>query len=351
MGMKVASVMMGLFFAVVLGLAGCGGGGGGDAGTSPASGGVSKYAGKYSGTFSGGDSGTWNMTVSSTGAITGSTYSSIYKTTGAIAGSMSSNGVFNLASGISTEGASFTGTVDASGKAEGTWKNTTYNLTGTCTGQQTEGLIPPSTGPTVTAFVIPSTSTSLTVSVTSFIGTDSTGITGYYVSLDPTTPSSSASGWTSSKPTILTFTSGGSKTVYAWVKNAAEQVSSSASDSVTITISSTGITPFVGTWTGELSSSSSRAMYNTNSYVTLTIAADGKYSAHDQLYQGNKMIPGTYDASGTIVVNGNTISNGTSNDIRFSLTMNSDGKTLSGTWSSLYGYSSSDSGSGFPLTK
>lgn len=99
--------------------------------------------------------------------------------------------------------------------------------------------LPVATGPAVTAFTLPSTSTSLTVAITSFTGTDSTGVTGYYVSENSTTPTSGVSGWSLSTPANYTFTSAGSKTLYAWVKNAAGQVSSSQSASVTISITTT----------------------------------------------------------------------------------------------------------------
>jgi len=268
---KVTSVMIGLFVAAVFGLVGCGGGGGGDAsspsGTTSAD--VSKYVGKYSGTYSGSDSGTWNMTASSTGVISGSGYSNLDKTTDPFSGSINSNGAFSLAVGTALGGASFTGTVDANGKIQGTWINTRTNTVGTFTGQQTEGLIPPSTGPTVTAFVIPSTSTSLTVSITSFTGTDSTGITGYFVSASATTPLSSASGWLSLTPTSFTFASTGSKTLYAWVKNAAGQVSPSKSAFVIITQSITPASPLVGTWTGVATYDS--YYYKSSYYCILTI--------------------------------------------------------------------------------
>ena len=82
-----------------------------------------------------------------------------------------------------------------------------------------------------------STSVTLTLSAT-----DSVGVTAYYVSTSSSTPTASASGWSSvtsatsySGSVSYTLASGdGSKTVYVWYKDAAGNVSSSASDSITL---------------------------------------------------------------------------------------------------------------------
>ena len=98
------------------------------------------------------------------------------------------------------------------------------------------------TAPTVTAFTIPSSSTSLTVSINSFTATDDMGVTGYMVTNSSTAPASSASGWSTSVPTSYTFsssTTSGAKTLYAWAKDAAGNVSASKSASVTLSISGT----------------------------------------------------------------------------------------------------------------
>ena len=93
--------------------------------------------------------------------------------------------------------------------------------------------------PIVTAFTIPSSSISLTVSINSFTATDDVGVTGYMVTNSSTAPAASASGWSTSAPTSYTFsssTTSGAKTLYAWVKDAAGNVSASKSASVTISI-------------------------------------------------------------------------------------------------------------------
>ncbi len=92
------------------------------------------------------------------------------------------------------------------------------------------------TAPTVTAFTIPSTSTSLTVSITTFTATDNVAVTGYIVTESATAPSASATGWSANAPTSYTASSAGAKTLYAWAKDAAGNVSTSRSASVTITV-------------------------------------------------------------------------------------------------------------------
>ncbi len=96
------------------------------------------------------------------------------------------------------------------------------------------------TPPTVTAFTIPSSSSSLTVPITSFTASDNVGVTGYMVTESSSPPSASATGWSISAPTSYTFSTAGTKTLYAWAKDAAGNVSTSRSATVTITLTSGG---------------------------------------------------------------------------------------------------------------
>ena len=78
--------------------------------------------------------------------------------------------------------------------------------------------------------------------------TDNTGITGYYLSGSSNTPSASVSGWnsvssTTSYSATVSYTlsgSSGTQTVYVWYKDASGNVSSAASDSITLNSSSGG---------------------------------------------------------------------------------------------------------------
>ncbi len=94
------------------------------------------------------------------------------------------------------------------------------------------------TPPTVSSFTIPSTSSSLTVPITAFTATDNVGVTGYRITESATAPSASAAGWSATAPTSYTFATAGAKTLYAWAKDAANNVSTSRSASVTITTDS-----------------------------------------------------------------------------------------------------------------
>jgi type II secretory pathway pseudopilin PulG len=96
--------------------------------------------------------------------------------------------------------------------------------------------IPPAdiTAPEITEFVVPVFSYSKTVPITTFTATDNIYVTGYKITESNTPPSPDTIGWTATATTTYTFGSGGSKTLYAWVKDAGGNVSSSASDSVMI---------------------------------------------------------------------------------------------------------------------
>ncbi len=96
--------------------------------------------------------------------------------------------------------------------------------------------LPDATPPSVTGFTIPSTSTSLTVSITTLTATDNVGVTGYIVTESATAPSASATGWSATAPTSFTASAAGARTLYAWAKDAAGNVSTSKSGSVTITL-------------------------------------------------------------------------------------------------------------------
>lgn len=92
------------------------------------------------------------------------------------------------------------------------------------------------TAPVVTDFVIPTTSTSLTVDITTFIATDAVGVTGYLITEASGTPAIDHADWSESTWSEFVFSTEGAKTLYAWAKDFAGNISDSATDSVTITI-------------------------------------------------------------------------------------------------------------------
>ncbi len=117
------------------------------------------------------------------------------------------------------------------------------------------------TAPTVSTFTVPATSSSLTVSITAFTATDNVRVTGYMVTESATAPAASATGWSASSPTSYTCASAGAKTLYAWAKDPANNVSVSRSATLTIALPPTPppsdtTAPTVSTFTVPATSSS-----------------------------------------------------------------------------------------------
>ncbi len=106
-------------------------------------------------------------------------------------------------------------------------------------------------------FTIPASHSSLTVPVLSFTATDNLAVTGYLLTETSATPSAASGSWNSSAPSSYTFSSAGTKTLYAWAKDAAGNVSNSLSDSVMITLSEINIVyidpSYVGVENGTMS--------------------------------------------------------------------------------------------------
>jgi hypothetical protein len=99
--------------------------------------------------------------------------------------------------------------------------------------------VPDTAAPTVTSFAIPASATSLSVSITVFSATDNIGVTGYMLTESASAPAAGAAGWSASAPVVYAFASEGSKTLYAWAKDAAGNVSAAKSASVTIALPDT----------------------------------------------------------------------------------------------------------------
>jgi chitinase len=99
------------------------------------------------------------------------------------------------------------------------------------------------TAPVISVFSLPATATSLTVGISGFSATDAFGVTGYMISESATAPATSSSNWSATAPTTFSFSSAGSKTAYAWAKDAAGNLSSSRSATTTITLPSVTVPP------------------------------------------------------------------------------------------------------------
>ncbi|KAF0220226.1 MAG: fibronectin type III domain-containing, partial [Geobacteraceae bacterium] len=136
--------------------------------------------------------------------------------------------------------AGWTGTAPANFTFSGYGARTAYAWAKDAAGNVSSSLsatvtITDATAPTVTAFTMPATATSLTVSVTAFTATGAGGVTGYLITESATAPLAGDAGWTGTTPTTLTFSGYGARTAYAWAKDAAGNVSTSLSATVTIT--------------------------------------------------------------------------------------------------------------------
>ena len=103
--------------------------------------------------------------------------------------------------------------------------------------------LPDAEAPTVISFIIPATSSSLTVPITTFTATDNVAVTGLLITESPNTPAASGPPWTPTAPANFIFTTPGQKTLFAWAKDAANNVSTSRSQTVTITLPASDTIP------------------------------------------------------------------------------------------------------------
>ena len=140
------------------------------------------------------------------------------------------------------------------------------------------------TKPLLTKFDVPGTSNSATVPVISFAASDLNGITGYYISTSSTPPAAGSTSWSDVTP--LSYTVAGitpgvqtSKVLYAFVKDAAGNISLAANSTVVITIPSHQLSVTLeGTGSGAVNSSPSgiactsgtcSAYFNSDTQVTV----------------------------------------------------------------------------------
>ncbi|GAB6082854.1 hypothetical protein JCM30471_17680 [Desulfuromonas carbonis] len=130
--------------------------------------------------------------------------------------------------------------------------------------------------PTITAFTVPATvidtAAPLDIPITTFTATDNVAVTGYMITESATAPLAGAAGWSATAPTSYTVAVYGSYTLYAWAKDAAGNVSLSASATVNVI----NCTPGTITVTGLPAAISGDINFST--YVTLNSTADSTVS-------------------------------------------------------------------------
>jgi hypothetical protein len=91
----------------------------------------------------------------------------------------------------------------------------------------------------------------LDVSITALEATDDVGVTGFLVTTSGTPPSASDAGWAASPPASFSFSAPGAYTLYAWAKDAAGNVSTDLSATVTITLPDSTAAPDLTIWVGK----------------------------------------------------------------------------------------------------
>ena len=170
------------------------------------------------------------------------------------------------------------------------------------TGVATADTTPPTGSLTINSGAAYSAWTAVTLGLTA---TDNVGVTGYYVSSSATPPAATAAGWVAvtattsySNPNVpYTLPSGdGTKTVYAWYKDAAGNVSATASDSIlldqtpptngTLTANA-GSGQVALSWSGFSDGGSGLASTNTYKLVFATGSSPASScTSGTQIYQG-----------------------------------------------------------------
>jgi hypothetical protein len=149
--------------------------------------------------------------------------------------------------------------------------------------------VDPVGAPMVTAFVIPSSHVSQTVPITIFTASDNVRVARYLVNESETTPSLSDPNWSAAAPTQYDFASPGAKTLYAWARDDANNISAGSPAGVTISPAEWLLTvATAGTGAGVVNSDSGgiacvsgsdadcSASYVNNASVTLAATPDWK---------------------------------------------------------------------------
>ena len=163
--------------------------------------------------------------------------------------------------------------------------------------------------PTVTAFTVPSSCATLTVPIIALSASDNLGVTGYLVTESSTPPLAFNSGWSANAPTSYTFASSGSKTLHAWAKDAAGNVSASKSASVTVTLSTlSGSILLVSSTNNPFSDYYSEILrtegFTTFNQIDISSMSSATLNAHDLVLLGEMTLSDSQVTTLTSWVNG-----------------------------------------------
>jgi hypothetical protein len=116
---------------------------------------------------------------------------------------------------------------------------TSYDVFGTESSYSNPASIAETAPPIISVFSLPSAATSLIVPVSVFSAADNVAVTGYLITESSASPTANTKGWSATAPTSFTFSGKGSKTAYAWARDAAGNISANRSATVTIALPDT----------------------------------------------------------------------------------------------------------------
>ncbi len=179
-------------------------------------------------------------------------------------------------------------------------------------------------------FDLPETYDSLTRPILSFTASDDTGVTGYLATESASPPAADDPAWSTAPPADHTFGSAGSQTLYGWAKDAAGNVSTALSDTVTITLNTT---MHVGDLDSSVKTRGKSGKWE--AFVTVTVHDQNHSPVAGAAISGtwggdaNGTVSGTSDASGSVTFGTGNLDGGSA--VTFGVTgVSFDGSTYDG---------------------
>jgi hypothetical protein len=138
------------------------------------------------------------------------------------------------------------------------------------------------------------------VPITSFTASDNVGVTGYMAAEASAAPLATDPAWTVTAPTSYAFGSAGSKTLYAWAKDAAGGVSESEVATVTISVTPRQTNQYAGTVLGYSSTFAQWAWDRGSTNFTGYIAGQALGAPNVSAYGDNRLAWAPYATDGTL---------------------------------------------------
>ena len=159
---------------------------------------------------------------------------------------------------------------------------------------------PDTTAPEIFRFAPAPISRMSVITIPAFVATDDTGVAGYLITESSTPPDPAGTGWKATPPAFFAVGAEGSHTLYAWAKDAADNISSPAIATVTVSADTTpnafSFTAVTNAEQGVLYPSVSATISGINHSATVSITG-GEYSVSG----------GPYTSGSGIVNNGDQV--------------------------------------------